>query len=272
MREGMDIRKKIRAALVLCLALLLLAVNSLAAGDEKFPQPQGAVNDFAGVIPPEYRESMTNLAQEVFQKTGIAIVVATFPTIGDHSPEDFVNRLYEAWGIGKKGEDKGVLIFVAVKERKFRIETGYGVEEVLPDGLVGEIRDRYAIPFLRKGDYGRGLFNTVSAISDILARHAGVSLGEQSRGVHPARTAPSFPKKFQNKGVDLDRDLHDPRRSSRDKARKIHPFLSSPDRRRRTRRRFRRFRRRRLRRFRRRLERRWRSGRGLLKSGFKVPI
>jgi uncharacterized protein len=189
----MDIRKKIRAALVLCLALLLLAVNSLAAGDEKFPQPQGAVNDFAGVIPPEYRESMTNLAQEVFQKTGIAIVVATFPTIGDHSPEDFVNRLYEAWGIGKKGEDKGVLIFVAVKERKFRIETGYGVEEVLPDGLVGEIRDRYAIPFLRKGDYGRGLFNTVSAISDILARHAGVSLGEQSRGFTP----PEQPHRFQ---------------------------------------------------------------------------
>ena len=69
-------------------------------------------------------------------------------------------------GIGKKGEDKGVLIFVAVKERKFRIETGYGVEEVLPDGLVGEIRDRYAIPFLRKGDYGRGLLKTVSAIPD----------------------------------------------------------------------------------------------------------
>ena len=87
MREGMDIKKKNPSFPCFLLALLLLAVNSLAAGDENFPQPQGAVNDFAGVIPPEYRESMTNLAQEVFQKTGIAIVVATFPTIGDHSPK-----------------------------------------------------------------------------------------------------------------------------------------------------------------------------------------
>ncbi len=113
---------------------------------------------------------MSALAEEALQKTGVAIVVATFADIGDNSPEDFVNRLYQTWGIGRKGEDKGVLIFVAVKQRKFRIETGYGVEGILPDGLVGEIRDRYAIPHLRRGDYGEGLFRPMLAIARVVSR------------------------------------------------------------------------------------------------------
>ena len=163
-------KKYMLQILVLLWAISIFPISSVLAqqGGHRFPQPTGAVNDFAGVIPAEYRQSMEVLAGEVLRKTGVALVVATFPDIGDNSPEDFVNRLYQAWGIGKKGEDKGVLIFVAVKERKFRIETGYGVEGVLPDGLVGEIRDRYAIPYLRQGDYGQGLFKTMSAIAAVV--------------------------------------------------------------------------------------------------------
>ncbi|GAI77946.1 unnamed protein product, partial [marine sediment metagenome] len=88
----------------------------------------------------------------------------------------FVNRLYEAWGIGKKGEDKGILILLTVKERRVRIETGYGVEGILPDGLVGEILDRYVVPYLKQGDYGKGLSNAMIAISTIVAKDAKVSL------------------------------------------------------------------------------------------------
>ena len=119
---------------------------------------------------------MEGLAQEVLEKTGTAIVVATVESIGDNDLNDYVNRLYKAWGIGKKGEDKGVLIFLTLKERKFRIETGYGVEGILPDGLVGEIRDRYAIPYLRKGDFGQGLSNTVTAVASVVAKAANVSI------------------------------------------------------------------------------------------------
>lgn len=159
--------------LVLCLVLFSFSVQ--AKEKTGFPPPTGAVNDFAGVIPTEYKNKIARLSQEVLQRTGVAIVVATFPEIGDNSPEDFTNRLYQAWGIGRKGEDRGVLIFVAVKERKFRIETGYGVEGILPDGLVGEIRDRYAIPYLRKGDYGRGLLGTASAIAEVVTRSESVA-------------------------------------------------------------------------------------------------
>ena len=119
---------------------------------------------------------MDLLSREVLQKTGVAIVVATVKSIEDNDPADYVNRLYEAWGIGKKGEDKGILIFLALKERRIRIETGYGVEGILPDGLVGEILDKHALPSLKKGDYGKGLANAMVAVSYIVAKDAGVSL------------------------------------------------------------------------------------------------
>ena len=174
--------------LLLAAAFLFFAASALAAG-ETFPKPAGAVNDFAGVIPAQYAGPMENLAREVLEKTGTAIVVATVETIGDNDLNDYANRLYQAWGIGKKGEDKGVLIFLAVKERRVRIETGYGVEGILPDGLVGEILDRHAIPWLKKGDYGQGLAEAMAAVSSVVAKAAGVTLtGAQPPQRRPART------------------------------------------------------------------------------------
>ena len=145
-------------------------------GAVPFPAPRGAVNDFAGVIPSQYVGPMEALAREVLEKTGTAIVIATVETIGDNDPNDYANRLYQAWGIGKKGEDKGVLIFLAVKERRVRIETGYGVEGILPDGLVGEILDRYALPYFKEGQYGKGIAETMAAVASVVAKAAGVSL------------------------------------------------------------------------------------------------
>ncbi|MBN1546673.1 MAG: TPM domain-containing protein, partial [Syntrophaceae bacterium] len=159
---------------VLILAWVFLIAPCLAV--ESYPPATGAVNDFAGVIPAEAREKMASLSQEVLDKTGTAVVVATVKDVGDNAPDMYANELYQAWGIGKKGEDKGVLIFLALQERKIRIETGYGVEGILPDGLVGEILDRYVIPYLKKGDYGTGLGNAVAVVSLIVAKDAGVTL------------------------------------------------------------------------------------------------
>ncbi|HOD34880.1 MAG TPA: TPM domain-containing protein [Syntrophales bacterium] len=168
-------------SLILC---LVISAGNLVA--EKFPSPTGAVNDFAGVIPPEQRAAMSSLAQEVLEKTGTAVVVATFRTVGDNDPDEYANRLYEKWGIGRKGEDKGVLIFLALQERRVRIETGYGVEGIITDGMAGEILDRHAMPSLRAGDYGKGLYNAMFAVSDLLARNANVTLTGAPRPQVPA--------------------------------------------------------------------------------------
>ncbi|MBM4312622.1 MAG: TPM domain-containing protein [Deltaproteobacteria bacterium] len=167
-------------------AALIFAPLIAEAAAGSFPKPIGAVNDFAGVIAAQHKNGMENLAREVLEKTGTAIVAATVETIGDNTPADYANRLYQAWGIGGKGQDKGVLIFLALKERQVRIETGYGVEGILPDGLVGEILDRHAIPRFREGDYGRGFSETMAAVSLVVAKAAGVAL----TGIVPPDTRP----------------------------------------------------------------------------------
>jgi uncharacterized protein len=177
--------KHLASALFIIFALAFQA-GHCAAADPPFPRPTGAVNDFANVIPADQRAAMEGLAREVLQKTGTAVVVATVPTVGDRVVDDYATRLYESWGIGKKGEDKGVLILLALKERRVRIETGYGVEGILPDGVVGEIIRLQVIPHLKQGDYGQGLLNAMTAVSDVIARNAGVTLTGRPQ-MQPAR-------------------------------------------------------------------------------------
>ena len=164
------------SGLLLLIAAFLFLIAFPTEAAEIFPKPTGAVNDFAGLIPAQYKSRLESLAGELLEKTGTTVVVATVETIGDNTPSDYANRLYQAWGIGKKGEDKGVLIFLAAKERQVRIETGYGVEGIIPDGLAGEILDRYAIPYFKQNDYGRGFYETMAAVSLVVAKDAGVTL------------------------------------------------------------------------------------------------
>jgi uncharacterized protein len=172
-------RPRERGKLILALpaALFVLFACGFLFAAEKYPQPRGAVNDFANIIDQASAAKMEALAREVLQKTGTAVVVVTVPTIGENEETSmYANGLYKAWGIGKKGEDKGVLIFLTVKERKIRIETGYGVEGILPDGLVGEIRDKYLKPQLRAGNYGQAFYDTMYVLSSYIAKDAHVQL------------------------------------------------------------------------------------------------
>jgi uncharacterized protein len=175
---------------------LLSSVNNTFA-KEKFPRPVGAINDFASVIPSDVRAAMDNFSREILQKTGTSVVVVTVQNVGDSEPDIYANELYENWGIGKKGEDKGVLIFLALQERKIRIETGFGVEGILPDGLVGGILDEYVVSHLKQGDYGKGLLNGMLAVGQIIAQDAGVKLGE---GYRPL---PSRKRQVRRRGVGI---------------------------------------------------------------------
>ena len=184
-----------RVILSVLLILLLLMNSGPGLAERPFPKPRGSVNDFADVISPTYEQKMVAITSELYRKTGTAVVVVTMPDIGGAEYNDYVTRLYKAWGIGKAGEDKGVLIFVTVKERKMRIETGYGVEGILPDGLVGEIRDKYMIPYLSRNKFGEGLLNGTLAVSQVISKHAGVKLTGQT----PIKT----PKRRRRTGLSI---------------------------------------------------------------------
>ncbi|MGD8227107.1 MAG: TPM domain-containing protein [Desulfobacteraceae bacterium] len=176
----MDLHLIIRKAKRLSLFILAFVLTPLfSSAEQPFPKPKGLVNDFANVISSSYKQQLIDITTELLNKTGTPVVVVTMSDIGGEDYNEYANRLYETWGIGKKGEDKGVLIFVAIKERKMRIEVGYGLEGIIPDGLAGEIRDRYMIPYLKQNKFGEGLLNGTAAVSQIIAKDAGVKLTGQ---------------------------------------------------------------------------------------------
>jgi uncharacterized protein len=139
------------------------------------PRPAGAVYDGANVVRSADAAAIEALSREIWERAHVAIVVATVPDLGGESVEEVSIRLAKSWGIGGK-EDRGVLIFAAIQDRKARVETGYGVEGYLPDGLTGEILDRDILPRFRAGDVSGGLRAGVERVALLTAQEFGFTI------------------------------------------------------------------------------------------------
>jgi uncharacterized protein len=162
----------------LALFLLIFILPALCSGRD-FPRPQGYVNDFANIIDSQSEVKLSVLLRELETKTKTQFAVVTVPDLDGSDIDSYASELYENWGIGNRDNDKGVLLLVSLGDRKTRIETGYGAEGIIPDGLAGEILDSKVIPFFKKGDYSGGILMGALAISNIIAKDANVTLGSQ---------------------------------------------------------------------------------------------
>src|ERR1700676_1959659 len=100
-------------------------------------KPQGYVNDFAGVLSASAKEKLTALCAEVDRKAQAQIAIVTVSSLGGQPIEQFSIDLATQWGVGPKQQARGILILLAPNDRKNRVEVGYGLEAILPDGKVG---------------------------------------------------------------------------------------------------------------------------------------
>lgn len=130
----------------------------------KFPEPTGFVNDYAGVLSPKDLVDLNSLAESIKGKTGAELAAAVIQTTSPLEPKEYAVRLFEHWKVGEKGKDNGVLVLIALKERRVEVEVGYGLEGVLTDAATGRILDEYMVPKLRSGDYAGGIRDTLSAM------------------------------------------------------------------------------------------------------------
>jgi uncharacterized protein len=148
------------------IALLIFMAAPVLADD--LPRPQGYVSDFAHIIDSQRVRQIEAACGSIERSTGVQIAVVTIDSLGAQSIEDAAYAYYKEWGIGQRGKDNGVLLLVAKNDREVRIEPGYGLEGVLPDGLAGEIIRYDVIPRFRQGDYGAGLLAAVYKIGKIV--------------------------------------------------------------------------------------------------------
>ncbi len=179
------------AALVVTAVLAAMMVTTVDVGARPtpLPTPLGFVSDFAHVIDPATAAALEGRIDELRRKTGSEIAVVTVPSVKPETTFDYAMHLAEAWKPGAAGKDNGVLFLIAVADRDMFIVTGYGIGGALPDGLVGEIRDREIVPRFRAGDMAGGIRAGVERMAAIIAREYGVTLS--GAPPPPARRAPA---------------------------------------------------------------------------------
>ncbi len=137
--------------------------------------PTGYVNDFAHVLDPKTVAQMEGICQQVDQKAHAQIAVVTIKSLDGADVESYAVDLFKSWGIGDKSTNRGVLILYAIQDHRARIEVGYGLEPILPDGKVGSFQ-REAIPLMRSGDYSAALLLVTNRVAGVIAQDAGIQI------------------------------------------------------------------------------------------------
>ena len=171
---------------LLVIALLGLYPADLQAVTPPIPaQPPQYVVDLAGVLNAETRARLNARLKDLEAATTAQVVVLTVNSLEGEPIANFSHQTAVKWGIGQKGKDNGVLVTVAVKDRKYRIEVGYGLEATLPDSLVGSLGREYLVPNFRKGDFAGGIVAAISQIINKIAAGQRVEISGQEPG-HPA--------------------------------------------------------------------------------------
>lgn len=163
------------------LAAGLLLIGSLAHAAQSLPKPAGRIADLANVIDAATEADLDRRLDELEQKTTSEIALVTVPSLDGVPVEDYAVRLFKEWGIGQAKSDNGVLVLVAPNEREMRIEVGYGLEGVLPDGLAGEVIREQFIPRFRDNDYNGGIRDGVVRVIEIVEKEEVLSAEEIAR-------------------------------------------------------------------------------------------
>ena len=163
-------------AAFLFLAMLGGAVASRAQAQVPDSKPAGYVSDFAGVLSPQAKQQIEALATELDRKTGSQLAIVTVKSLQGEPIEDFSVALATRWGIGRKDKgDTGVLLLLAAQDRQNRMEVGYGIEPIIPDGRAGTIL-RDMRPLLRAGDYDGALMQAAGQVAALIAQASNVTL------------------------------------------------------------------------------------------------
>jgi uncharacterized protein len=169
-------------------AWLVLTAAAGWAVDWTAYKPEGYVSDFAKVIDPASKSQLEAYCGAVEHATGVQMALVTVPSLEGEPIEDVANTMARAWGVGQKGKNEGILMLLSIQDRRSRLEIGYGLEPILPDGLAGSVL-REMRPALRQQQYGEAMFAAAQTLGSTIAKAKNVSLNVSlPRRVQPTGT------------------------------------------------------------------------------------
>jgi uncharacterized protein len=181
-------------------ALSIASVLPVRAADvNALPKPTGYVSDLAHVVDPSDKDQLEAFCARVEQELGVEFALVTVDTVGDQPIRDFALDVFRKWGVGDRKTNQGVLLLLAVKDRKNDIETGRGIEPYLTDGFSGSTL-RSMRPQLQSAQYGAALLTAAQTMADQIAQGKGISFAssapppqERPRDVTTGRRSGGFP-------------------------------------------------------------------------------
>ena len=160
---------------------------ALAESVSSLPKPNDYVNDYAHVLSPEAVAKLDRICAELdHSQANAQVAVVTVHNLDGEDAADWANELEDKWKMGKKGSDRGVLVLLAVDDRKYRIDVGYGLEGILNDAKVGDI-GRAMVPTLRAKDYDAAILGVVGQVAQVIATDAHVTLSDELPNPPPVR-------------------------------------------------------------------------------------
>jgi uncharacterized protein len=181
-------------AIVVCAAFACALLAGAGIEVEKVPNPRERdgswVEDSGGILGREYIALINDVCQRLNSATSAEMAVVTVDNLAGMAIEDFAERLFRRFGIGQKGRDNGLLLLFSRDDRMVRLEVGYGLEAVVPDGLASRILDEEAVPRFREGEYGRGLYEAAATVARAVASDAGVALDIAAPTAWPSPIVP----------------------------------------------------------------------------------
>ena len=155
----------IQKLLFVALTGLLLVIGAHGQNLPPRPSPPRLVNDLAGILSPGQQAQLEHKLVALDDSTSNQIAVLTIKTLDGYPIEEYANKLFRSWGIGNKKTNNGVLVLVAVDDRQFRIEVGYGLEGAIPDITASDIMAHQMAPSFKAGDYYSGLDKATDALA-----------------------------------------------------------------------------------------------------------
>ena len=177
-------------------SLLLVSLTSLQAQAltvEEVPNPLQEdgdwVTDMADILNNKTETELNTLISQLEAENGAEIAVVTVPqTSPSATPKDFTTELFNHWGIGKADEDNGILFLVSTGDRRVEIETGYGIEPILPDAKVGNIIDTKITPQFKQGNYDNGTIAGTQALVNALQNKTSTTSSRESNSTETSQS------------------------------------------------------------------------------------
>lgn len=155
---------KLSIITILCLIILFPTITKAVVE----PTSQFYVNDYANILSDSTEQYIIEKNVALESASGAQIVVVTIPSLEGESLEEYATELFRKFGIGDKDKDNGLLLLLALEERLFRVEVGYGLEGILPDGKTGRIQDEYIIPYLKEDNWDEGIKSGFDAFLKVI--------------------------------------------------------------------------------------------------------